>query len=39
MSFGPKLAQSLDRIMVFAAVVVVVLLTEAGYDEVNDVRN
>lgn len=25
--------------MVFVAVVVVVLLTEAGYDEVNDVRN
>lgn len=41
MSFGPKLAQSLNMIMVFVAVVsfFFFLITEAGYDEINDVRN
>ena len=39
MSFGPKLAQSLNMIIVFVAVVCFFFITEAGYDEINDVRN
>ena len=40
MRFGPKLAQSLNMI-VFVAVVCLFFffITEAGYDEINDVRN
>ena len=42
MSFRPKLAQSLNMIIVFVAVVwrcFFCFITKAGYDEINDVRN